>query len=175
MIEPPGRCALEFLELHGEPRPGLHGGAEFERRADRVGDVERASLVRRLDPTGRQPGLVEICLGLLEVLIRIDAQPDPLAHRRLAAALEHEAVVARFLDAAQVERVFVLVAHHQPDGIDIERAADAQIFHRQHRMARARDVEGRIGIALRNAHGASPSMEEGLARTGAARSSTVTA
>ena len=114
--------------------------------------MERASLVRSLDPLRRQAGLVEIGLRLFQILLGKAAHADALGKRR-AGALEHERVMAGLGDAAQVDRILVLVADDKADQIDIEGAALRQVFDVQHGMAGARDVEGRIVVWLGNAHG----------------------
>jgi hypothetical protein len=74
---------------------------------------------------------------------------------RLAARpFEHETVVTCFGDAAQIDRLLVLVADDEAEKVDIEIPADREIPHRQHAMARTRDVEGRIVDRLGDAHGA---------------------
>jgi hypothetical protein len=74
---------------------------------------------------------------------------------RLAArALENEAVMTRLGDAAKIERIAVFIADNEAEEVHVEVSAHRQILHGEHRMARARDVEGRIVDGLRNAHGA---------------------
>ena len=78
---------------------------------------------------------------------------EHFSYRELAArALEHEAVVAGLGDAAQIDRVLVLVADDEADEIDVEISAHREVLHGEHRMAGARDVEGRIVDGLGNAH-----------------------
>jgi hypothetical protein len=156
MIETLRHRAMVMLERHDEARLDLHGGAELDRCAACVGDVQRAALVWNLDPFRRQAGLLEKDLGLLQVLLGEDAHPDTLGLRRAARALEHEAVVAGLGDAAQIERVLVLVADDEAEQVHVEIAGDREVLDRQHGMAGARDVEGRVVDCLRNAHGALP-------------------
>src|SRR5579863_7584067 len=50
------------MMLEGEDHPWLrsHGSAEFERRTERIADMECAALIRPFDPLRRQPRLLEI-------------------------------------------------------------------------------------------------------------------
>src|ERR1700733_6524705 len=61
--------------------------------------------------------------------------------------------MARLGDAAQIDRTAVFIADDETDQIDIEGAAFGEILHVQHGVAGARDVEGRMVIGLRDAHG----------------------
>jgi hypothetical protein len=71
-------------------------------------------------------------------------------------ALEHEAVMTGFGDAAEVKRLLVFAADDETEQVNVEISADRQILHGEHRMAGARDVERRVVDRLRNAHGALP-------------------
>ena len=84
MIEPLRHRAVVVLERDDEARLHVHGGAELDRRAADVGDMQRAALVRDLDPFRRQARLVEKRLRLLQVLLGEDAHADALG-LRLAA------------------------------------------------------------------------------------------
>src|SRR5262245_35023148 len=156
MIEPLRHRAMVMLERDDEARLDLHGGAELDRGTAGVADVERAALVRNLDPFRRQAGLLKKRLGLLQVLLGEDAHPDALGLRRAPCALEHETVVAGLGNAAQIERVLVLVADDEAEQVHVEISGDREVLDRQHGMAGARDVEGRVVDCLRNAHGALP-------------------
>src|SRR3977135_1956600 len=118
--------------------------------------MKRGALVPRLDPFGRQLRLVEPGLGLVEVVLGVDPQADALADRLLAGGPQTQALMARPLPPPQVERVLRLVAHHETDGVDVEGAARAEVLHGQHRVARTRDVERRVGVGLRDAHRSPP-------------------
>ena len=85
MIDPLRHRAVVVLEGDDEARLHVHGGAELDRRAAHVRDMQRAALVRDLDPFRRQAGLVEKRLGLLQVFLGEDAHADTLG-LRLAAA-----------------------------------------------------------------------------------------
>jgi hypothetical protein len=56
-------------------------------------------------------------------------------------------------DAAQIDRVLVLIADDEADEVDVEAPALRQVLHAKHGMACTRDVERRIVDRLRNAHG----------------------
>ena len=155
MIDPQRAGAVVLLELHDQPRLHRLGGAEFERRADRVGDVQRAALVRHLDPFRRQAGALEHVLGLVEILLGVDPQADALAGRFAVALLEHDAVVAGLLHAAQIERLVVLVADREAEAVDVEGAAAGEVLHRPDDVARPRGVERRGIGGARNGHGLS--------------------
>src|SRR5262245_64437454 len=62
--------------------------------------------------------------------------------------------MTRLGDAAQIERILVFIADDEAEEVNVEVPAHRQILHGEHRVARARDVEGRIVDGLRNAHGA---------------------
>ncbi len=132
VVDPLRHRAVVMLEGHDEPRLARHGGAEFERRADGVVDVQGAALMRTFDPLRRQSGLFEIELRLLQIFLAEAAHADPLG-LRCAGALEDERVMARFGDAAQIDRILVLVADNEADEIDVKRAAFAEVGHVQHR------------------------------------------
>ena len=110
--------------------------------------------MRDLDPFRRQSSLVEKCLRLLQILLAEDAHADPLGLRLAAATLEHKAVVTGLGDAAEIERIAILVADDEAEEIHVEISACRQVADREHRMAGARDVERRTVDRLRNAHGA---------------------
>src|ERR1700722_9162602 len=151
MIDAVRRRAVVMLKAREQPRLQRHGGAEFERQAERIADMQGAALVRPLDPLCRQAGLLEISFRLFQILLGEAAHADPLGLRR-AGALEHQRVMTDLGDAAQIDRVLVLVADDQADEVDIEGAALRQIFHVQYRMAGARDVEGRVVVGFGNGH-----------------------
>jgi hypothetical protein len=131
---------------------GLHRRNELDRRAGRIGKVQGTTLKRHLDEARRHADAVEMRLGAIEVLIGEDAKADPLAQRLAGGPLEREAVVAALLHAAQPDRVGVLVAHDQAHDLDVEVAARGEVARREHEVARARDVERRIEIGLRDRH-----------------------
>ena len=56
-------------------------------------------------------------------------------------------------DAAQIDRILVLVADGKADQIDVKGAAFAEVLHVQHGMTGARDVEGRMVVGLGDGHG----------------------
>src|SRR6516164_9946232 len=154
MIDPLRHRAVVVLERDDEARLDLHGRAELDRRAACVGDMQGAPLVRDLDPCRRQAGFVEKRLGLLQILVAEDAHADALGLRLAARAFENEAVMTRLGDAAKIEGIPVFVADDEAEEIHVEVSAHRQILHGEHRVARARDVEGRIVDGLWNAHGA---------------------
>ena len=87
----------------------------------------------------------------IEVVLGEHAHADALAGG-LGSGLEHEAVVAAFLQAAQVERSLVFVAHHEAEGVDIERAAFREVAHREYDMACAGDGEAGSEDRFRYGH-----------------------
>ena len=113
--------------------------------------MQRPALIRPLDPLRRQSGFLEIGFRFFQILLGEAAHADALGFGR-ARALEHERVMARLGDAAQIDRILVLVADDKADQIDIEGAALRQILDVQHRVAGARDVERRIVVGLGDAH-----------------------
>ena len=94
----------------------------------------------------------EVRFRLVEVFVGEHPKADALALRLAGRALEREAVVTAFLHSAQPDRVGVLVAHDQPQHLDIEVAAGGQVARREREMTGARDVERRIEIGLRKGH-----------------------
>ena len=154
MIESLRHGAVVVLECDHKARFELHGRAELDRCPARIRNVQGASLVRDLRPLRRQPGFLEEHLGLLQILLGEDAQTDSLGLRLAPRAFEDEAVVARLGNAAQIDRVAILVAHDEPEQIDIEVATDRQIPDGENIVARARDVERRIVDGFGDAHGA---------------------
>ena len=143
MVDPLRAGGPVVLELHDQPRPRFHAGAELERRADRVVDMQRAALMRHLDIGGRQSGALEIALGGVEIVLGVDAQARCARRSAPTRLLEDEAVMAGLLDAAQIERAAVLVADRKAERIAIEGAAAAQVLDGQDDMARPRGVERR--------------------------------
>src|SRR5262249_60946991 len=77
-----------------------------------------------------------------------------LGLRLAACTLESEAVMTRFGDAAQIEGIAVFTTDDEAENIIVKVSAHRQVLHGEHRMACARDVEGRIVDGLRNAHAA---------------------
>ena len=152
MIQPLRDCAAVVLEGDDQARLLIHGCAEFNRRADRIRHVQGATLVRDLDPLRRQAGLFEKGLRLFQIVLGENAHADALGSRLVACALEHEAVVACLGNAAEIERVTILVADDEADEIDVEAPAAREILHRNDAMAGARHVERWIVDRLRNAH-----------------------
>ena len=65
---------------------------------------------------------------------------------RVAGALEHERVVRRLLEPAQVHDVVLLLGHDETDDVAVEVAARLEVGDRERDMAGARDREGRIEI-----------------------------
>jgi len=100
----------------------------------------------------RQTAGAEMRFSAIKIILGEDAQADPLAGG-FGAGLEHDAVVAAFLKAAQVERVVIVVAHHEAKRVDIESAALCEIAHAMDDVARARDVERGPEDRIGNAHG----------------------
>jgi hypothetical protein len=154
MVEPLRHRPTVMLERDHEARLQVHGGAELNRCAAWIADVQSSALVRDFDPLRRQTGLFEERLGLLQILLGEDAHADALGLRLTFGALENEAVMARLGDAAQIDRVFVLITDDEADQIDVEIPADCQILNGEHGVAGARDIEGRVVDGLGNAHGA---------------------
>ena len=114
-----------WILVHARHR--RHGGAQLDRRAGWVGEMQRAALVQHLDERRGDAGAIEMRFGLVEVLVGEHPHADALALRLAAGALEREAVVAALLYAAQPDRVGGLVAHDQAQDLDIEVAAGGEI------------------------------------------------
>ncbi len=151
MVEPHRARALVELEPLQVGRQVVHGGAEFERRADRIVDVQRAALIGPLGPLRLEAGQAEVLEGAVEIVLGEHAQADALAHRRLVGLAEHQAVVRALLQRAQIERVLVAVAGDQAQHVAIERLRLVEIARGHHRVAGARHVEGRGEIGFKHA------------------------
>src|SRR3984893_508471 len=117
------------------PQAGLdfHGRAELDRYPACVPHRKRASLMRSLEPFGRQTGIAEECFRLVEVLLRENPHADALGLRLAARLFKDEAVMTCLRDAAQVDRALVLVADDETDEVDIEASACGEILYRPHR------------------------------------------
>ena len=61
-------------------------------------------------------------------------------------------MMAAFLDAAQINRIGILIADHEPDNLGVEVAAGREILRGQYQMACSGDVERRVKIGLRDHH-----------------------
>ena len=145
------RPAVHVL-LGVHPRHGRHGGAQLDRRAGRIVEVQRATLMRHLDERRSDADRVEIRLRLVEVFVHEHAEADALAHRLPVGALQRETVMAPLLDAAQPQRVRRLVGDDQPDHLGVEVAARGEVARGEREMARPRDVERREEVGLRQFH-----------------------
>src|SRR5205807_266839 len=109
MIEPLRHGAMMMLEGDDEAGLEIHGRAELDRRPAGVRDMQRAPLMRDIDPIRRQAGALEKRLGLLQILLGEHAHADTLGARLATRALEHETVVTRFGDAAEKDGLLVLI------------------------------------------------------------------
>ena len=89
---------------------------------------------------------------LFEVSLFEHSEAHPFAAGLILSALERQAVMRTFLNAAQVDRSSGLVTHLQADHFGVEIAAFREVARGQHQMARARDIERRFEIGLRQAH-----------------------
>jgi hypothetical protein len=114
--------------------------------------MQGAALMGHLDESGGNARAIEMRLRALKVVLGEHAKADALALRLSQRALEREAVVAALLHPAQPDRVGILVAHDQTQHLDVEIAAGGEVARREHEMAGAGDVEGRIEVGLRNGH-----------------------
>ncbi|MEH0547617.1 hypothetical protein QA802_32415 [Streptomyces sp. B21-105] len=121
--------------------------AQFERRADGVGDVQGTTLVRDVDPLGGQPPLTEPGVREVEVLVEEHPEADPPAGApAFLVDFQDEAVVAGFGQPAQVAGAVVLVADDEPQRFRVEVAARGQVGDGEPDMAGAGDVERRAQI-----------------------------
>ena len=148
MIDSLRHRATMMAEIHQQSRPGLHRSAEFKRHAARIAHMQRLALIWPLDPLRRQARLLEIGLCFHQIFFSEATHADALGFRRIGA-LEHQAVVAGFGNAAEIDRVLVFIANDQADQIGIKRAAFREVLDVQHGMAGACNIERRIVIGLR--------------------------
>jgi hypothetical protein len=110
-------------------------------------------------------------LRLLQVFFAETTHADALGLRR-RGALEYQRMMASLGNAAQVQRVVVLVADDEADQIDVERAALAEVLDMQHRVAGAGDVERRTIVRERNGHSKFPLSDDDLSHSWAVWCST---
>jgi hypothetical protein len=153
MIEPLRLGPMMLKKGNDEPRLDVHARAEFDRHAARIDDMQRAALVRNLDPFGRHAGGSEEPLCLFQIFLGEDAHADALGFRLAARAFEHETVVTCLGHAAQKERVGILVADNEAEEVDIKPPACRKVLHAEHAVTRARDIERWIVDGRRDAHG----------------------
>ncbi len=134
-----------FLQHRGH---AIHLEIEIERHADRIGGAQRAALERHVRPRHRQVARVEPFGGLVEIVFAADLEAER-ERRDVVRLAQHDRVMVALLDAAQIERVAVLVGDEIAEAIDIEGARAGEVGHAEFDMARAHDIERRIedGIA----------------------------
>ena len=152
VVHPQRPGAPMGVNLGVHARACRHGGAQFDRRSGRVGKMQRTALVGNLDESRRNADAREVRFRLVEVFVGEHPKADAFALRLAGRPLEREAVVTMLLHSAQPDRVRILVAHDQAQHLGIEVAAGGEIARREHEMAGARDVEGRVEIGFRNGH-----------------------
>jgi hypothetical protein len=152
VVHAQGARAFVGVDRDVRARLRLHGGDQLDWRSHRVGEPQRAALVRHLDEPRRDAGAVEVRLRLVEILLVEHVHADAFAARHVGGPLQREAVMAAFLDAAQPQRIGILVADDQTDHLGIERLAGREILCGEHEVARARDVERRVIVGLRKGH-----------------------
>jgi len=68
------------------------------------------------------------CLAPLQLLVVEHAETDALASRFVLGQLDGEAMMAALLDPAQIKRVAVLVADHEPEHFGIKLPALGQVL-----------------------------------------------
>ena len=85
--------------------------------------MQRLALMRHIRPGGLQALAVEKGLQRLEVALAQHPHADALAARAILGLLEHQAVMAGLLDAAQIERVAGLFGDHEADHLGVEQPA----------------------------------------------------
>ena len=102
MIELKRTAAGVLLPVQIKTRASRHRGAEFQRNAECVCYVQRASLLKDFHPLCRQTHIFEVMLRPIEVFFRKNTQAETFARRRGGRFLDHEAVVAHFAKAAQI-------------------------------------------------------------------------
>jgi len=79
-----------------------------------------------------------------EIALGEDTKADPLTNGRAGGSLEHQAVMTRFFQPAQVERVALLRTHRKTDDLGVKAPARGKVAHREDDVTGARDVERRI-------------------------------
>jgi hypothetical protein len=130
-----------------------HCGAEFQRHAGDVGGLQGLALVRDVGPGRLEPFAVEECLERVEVLLAQHPHADTLAARRILGLLQHETMVAGFLDAPKIEHAPGFLRDHQADHLGVEQTARFKVLDGQHHMARPGDVERRVEVLFGDLHG----------------------
>ena len=89
---------------------------------------------------------------MIEVVLAEHAHADAQAGWRVAGSPQYKAMVTGFLDATQIERVTILLRHHEADYLGVEQPASVEILDGQDRMAAARDIERRVMMGARQFH-----------------------
>ena len=102
MVDALGAAAAMRAEGGDHARHHRHGRAELERRADRIGDLQRAALMRHLGPGRGATFRVEKGLAPVEIGLGEHAHADARAGGFVALA-QHQAVMAGLLDAAEIK------------------------------------------------------------------------
>ena len=147
MVEPQRTGADEIARRENEPGTRIHARADLDMCAAGIDDMKRAAVMVDIGPLDRQAMGLEMRLHAVEILVEADAKADKAAGC-IDCLLQHKAVVAGLLQAAQVEPCRRLVADGKAERIDIEGAAAREVAHSQDDVARARKIEGRMLVGL---------------------------
>src|SRR5829696_3372507 len=114
----------------------VHRRIEFELKAGRVGELQRAALERLLGE-----GVSDAVLGkeagrLVEIAVIADLEAEPVAGRDRGFS-QDQRVMLMLLASAQVHRLVVAVLDMEADGVLVERAALVEGDDIKHGMAAA--------------------------------------
>ena len=99
----------------------------------------------------RQALAREIEGGAVEVFFACDLEADGV-DARSSSDWQDDGMMIAFLDAAQIERVRVLVGDQIAEAIDIEGARSGEIAHAEFDVAGAHDIERRREIGRADRH-----------------------
>src|SRR3954452_14705342 len=150
-----GTAAMQ-MKLREHARHNRHRRAELQRHAGDILRVQRLALMRNVRPGCRATLAFKERLQMIEVMFAKNPHADARAGRGLAGASQHETVMTRFLDAAQIEGVTILQGDDKADHFGVEQSGSVEIFHSENGMAAARDVERRVVIGAGKVHHAGP-------------------
>jgi hypothetical protein len=151
MVESLRRAAAVQLEGDHQPRLNVHRGADLKGRADCIRHVQRFTLIRHVNPRGRNTGPSEICMGSIELVFGVDAKSKALTNGS-RSLLNDEAMVTRLFHPAEIERLGIFVAHDEAKCINIEGAAGTEITRGENDVTGTGDVDQRWVGGVRNAH-----------------------
>ena len=123
VVDPMRGAAAMQMELREHAWHHRHGRAELQRHAGHILRVQRLALMRNVGPGRRAAFALKERLQMIEIVLAKHPHADACAGRRIAGAPQHQAVMTGFLDAAQIDRVAILLGHDKADHLGVEQPA----------------------------------------------------